>query len=161
MRSGLKSIIIPNGVTVIKTDTFRNCSALSNVVFPESVTHIDYAAFFDCTSLTGNITLDNVIEIGISAFENTIIEEVRIGKHIKSIGKRAFHHDQSEIPFYVYINASNPPTFGEFILCGYDDAGYGARIVYVPIEALDAYREEWKVNIQGSRKIMGYDFENE
>lgn len=44
-------LIIPEGVTVIKSYAFGGCSALENVVIPDSVTEIEGAAFEGCSSL--------------------------------------------------------------------------------------------------------------
>ncbi len=51
-RDGLEEVIIPEGVTVIGSEAFRNCHALKNVIFPESLAKIDKQAFEHCSSLT-------------------------------------------------------------------------------------------------------------
>jgi hypothetical protein len=66
--SGLKSIEIPNKVTLIGLRAFRNCLDLSNVIFaPESsVNLIGAGAFRGCTSLKGITIPYSVTEIGSS-----------------------------------------------------------------------------------------------
>jgi hypothetical protein len=50
--SSLISTEIPYGVTTINEQTFAYCSSLTSVTIPESVTYIDYSAFQQCSSLT-------------------------------------------------------------------------------------------------------------
>ncbi|MBQ3762768.1 MAG: leucine-rich repeat domain-containing protein, partial [Clostridia bacterium] len=50
--SNLASINIPEGITVINYDVFRNCSSLTSIHIPDSVTSISEFAFSGCTSLT-------------------------------------------------------------------------------------------------------------
>ena len=46
------SVIIPEGVTSIRNNAFRNCSNLDNIDLPESLVIIEKAAFRGCTSLS-------------------------------------------------------------------------------------------------------------
>ncbi|MDE7292047.1 MAG: leucine-rich repeat domain-containing protein, partial [Treponemataceae bacterium] len=57
----LTSVVIPNGVMIIGTDAFRDCTSLKSVVIPDSVTAIDKRAFFGCTSLD-NVTYEGTKE---------------------------------------------------------------------------------------------------
>ena len=52
----LKEVIIPSSVTSIGSSAFYNCSGLTSIEFPSSVTSIGVYAFYDCSSLT-SITL--------------------------------------------------------------------------------------------------------
>ena len=49
--SGLRSITIPNSVTIIGEDAFDGCSGLTSVTIPDSVTSIGADAFNGCSSL--------------------------------------------------------------------------------------------------------------
>lgn len=51
-------VTIPNGVTEIKKQAFKNCIGLPSIDLPDSVTKIGEEAFFGCSSLT-KITLPN------------------------------------------------------------------------------------------------------
>ena len=49
--NGIGSVTIPDGVTEIKYSTFRGCSGLTSITIPESVTDIESSAFEGCSSL--------------------------------------------------------------------------------------------------------------
>ena len=47
-----KSVVIPDGVTVIAADAFKGCTQLEELTIPESVTEIEPGAFDDCINLS-------------------------------------------------------------------------------------------------------------
>ena len=49
----LKTIIISDSVTTIGSEAFYGCKNLTSIVIPDSVTSIEYQAFRNCSSLTG------------------------------------------------------------------------------------------------------------
>ena len=49
---GIKSVVIPNGVTSIGREAFSGCKNLTSITIPDSVTSIGFSAFYSCTSLT-------------------------------------------------------------------------------------------------------------
>ena len=48
----IKNLVIPDGVTSIGNDAFRDCSGLTSVTIPNSVTNIESLAFVGCSGLT-------------------------------------------------------------------------------------------------------------
>jgi len=66
----LQTINIPKGVTEIKGNTFQNCESLKEIEIPEGVTRIGGHAFDGCRSLTYVDIPSSVIELGKSAFRN-------------------------------------------------------------------------------------------
>lgn len=68
---GLKSLILPEGVTFIGGDAFRGCANLTSVEIPSSVTSIGSGAFNYCNNL--DVVIDNVpenVSVAKSAFSN-------------------------------------------------------------------------------------------
>ncbi len=68
--SGLKSYVIPEGVTEIGRFAFAR-SGLESIVIPESVTKIGYGAFYHCDNLKEVVLPDSVETIEDRAFECT------------------------------------------------------------------------------------------
>lgn len=66
----ITNIIIPNSVTKISNYAFSVCSNLINIEIPSSVTSIGPYAFSDCDSLTSIIIPNSVTFIGEEAFSN-------------------------------------------------------------------------------------------
>ena len=64
----LKKFVIPDGVTSIGDDAFRDCDSLTSVTIPDSVTSIGNRAFSGCISLESVTIPDSVTSIGSNAF---------------------------------------------------------------------------------------------
>jgi hypothetical protein len=64
------SIKIPNTVTIIGTNAFKDCSAITSIIFASnaSLTRIEDYAFLNCASLTSIIIPNTVTFIGPNAF---------------------------------------------------------------------------------------------
>ena len=74
----LKSVNIPEGITMLDTATFYKCYALENVVIPQSVTQIKDVVFYGCRSLKHIIIPSAVETIGPEAFSRAGTIEVDI-----------------------------------------------------------------------------------
>lgn len=84
-------VVIPNSVTSIGDDAFRNCISLTSIKIPDSVTSIGYAAFANCTDLTDVTIPDSVTSIGKYAFFNcTGLRRIKITNSITSIDTGTF-----------------------------------------------------------------------
>ena len=68
--SRLRSVALPEGITMIGPSAFSDCTALTEIALPQSLEIISADAFNGCTSL-GTITIpENVTHIGERAFED-------------------------------------------------------------------------------------------
>lgn len=67
----IKSVIIENGITTIKSNAFYNCRDLSYVSLPDTLAEMGTDAFWGCVSLT-DITVPKNAEIGGSGLGETI-----------------------------------------------------------------------------------------
>ena len=91
--TGLKSVLIGNGVKCIGQEAFAFCSDLKNITIPNSVTSIGYAAFGLCTSLTSLVIPNSVTNIGESAFSRCSgLTSIEIPNSVTSIGASVFYN---------------------------------------------------------------------
>jgi len=109
--SELKTVTIPENITVIGDNAFRNCSALETLTIPETVTSIGTKAFNGCTKLEAITIAASVTEIGSLAFDSNIKTITMLGTTPPSIDNDSF---VVGTVFYVpkeaiqtYKNASN------------------------------------------------------
>ena len=85
----LESISVPSSVTSIGEGAFYECSSLKEIVLPSSVKKIGSGAFCDCSSLQ-KAQISGVTEIGDYAFESTGLSTITLGKDLKQFSAMAF-----------------------------------------------------------------------
>ena len=83
----ITSLILPEGITEIKTRSFKSCTSLEKVVLPKSLTQIGEGAFMNCTSLTTVSLPEGLISLGKWAFADckSLVEFV-MPNSVESIG---------------------------------------------------------------------------
>ena len=82
---------IPNNVETIAPACFLGHSEILGVNIPDSVTIIGEEAFKDCTSLQEVHGAANIVKIQDRAFQNTNLKEITIHEYVKQIGIAAFN----------------------------------------------------------------------
>jgi len=86
-------VVIPDTVTAIGDDAFKNNKTMMTVDIPDSVTIIGNQAFYGCTGLIGVMIPDSVVTIGYSAFSDcSNLASVQLSNHVTSIGYYAFRN---------------------------------------------------------------------
>ncbi|MCH5157491.1 MAG: leucine-rich repeat domain-containing protein [Clostridiales bacterium] len=87
----MQSVVIPDGVKTISSNTFRDCTSLFSVVLPDSVVQINSGAFENCSNLESILIPDRVTSIAESAFVGTYFynnerywtdDMLYLGKHL-------------------------------------------------------------------------------
>ena len=142
----LAKMHIPNSVTSIGERAFFFCSSLTELTIGNSVTSIGYDAFAGCSSLTELTIPNSVTTIDRYAFSGCSgLTEVTIGNSVTSIGKRTFR-DCSSLTTLYSLNPTPPSAIDYVGDSAFDDNHYMTVDVYVPQEALEAYRsaDVWK-----------------
>ncbi|WP_289732917.1 leucine-rich repeat domain-containing protein [uncultured Duncaniella sp.] len=110
----LKSIVIPDSITVIEQSKFMNCSALEVVCLHDSIKIIEDNAFSGCTNLKSLQLPDKIEIIGKDAFSycENLSGTINLN-NTKSLGEAAFNHCSAieEIIMSPYINKIGYSTF--------------------------------------------------
>ena len=89
---GCNGSTVPNGVTNIGQNAFKNCSGLTSINIPNSVTTIGSGAFRSCTGLTSINIADGVTTIEGGAFSGCSgLTFVSIGSGLEDIGNSVFY----------------------------------------------------------------------
>ena len=91
--TGLTSVTIPDSVTSIGERAFRGCTGLTSITIPDSVTSIGAWAFWRCSGLTSITISDSVTSIGDGAFYGCSgLTSITIPDNVTSIGDQAFYN---------------------------------------------------------------------
>ncbi|MBQ4101101.1 MAG: leucine-rich repeat domain-containing protein [Oscillospiraceae bacterium] len=153
----IKSVVIENGVTTIKSQAFRNCTNLTSVEIPDSVTSINSGAFDACASLTSITIPDSVTSIGMYTFNGcTSLTSITIPDNVTSIENNVFANCTNlksvtipssvetigEYAFYICENlesvtmqSTTPPTMGVDMFTSCPES----LKIYVPFTSKSAY----------------------
>ena len=100
----IEEFTIPNSVTSIGDDAFRNCRSLKSVIIHNNVKSIEGGAFYHCGSLKYVTIPDSVTIIGSFTFSGCReLTSVTIGNSVTSIGNWAFY----ECSNLKYVTISN------------------------------------------------------
>jgi Flp pilus assembly protein protease CpaA len=89
--AGCSTTVIPEDVTSIGANAFRDNQSLTSITIPSSVTSIRSSAFYKCSGLTSVTISNSVTSIGSSAFSGcSKLTSVTIPNSVTSIGSFAF-----------------------------------------------------------------------
>lgn len=113
------SAVIPEGVTVIKDNSFEGNENLTSVSLPNSLEEIGEYAFANCDELTSIAIPNNVTDIMAHAFYDcNQLKTVTIGSGVTYIGYDAFYLSPNVTDVYFY---ADPNAFREWYEGGCDD----------------------------------------
>lgn len=99
------SIVVKDGIEIIKPSAFAECSNLIAITLPNSLDSIGEEAFYRCTSLTSITIPNSVTSIGDYAFDNCPLDEIKIPKNVTNIGNGAFIYCS---PTSIVVENGNP-----------------------------------------------------
>lgn len=133
--SGCKNSVIPFGVTSIGGAAFRNCT-LASITIPNSVTTIGELAFYNCSALASLVIPGSVTTIEMMAFaECTALESITFMPNTPPSPGEHYSFSDSEW----FLDCSNLSS------------------IFVPITAVDIYRNEWSSYADIIFDILGED----
>ena len=85
------TLIIPEGVTTIGREAFRNANGIKKIQFPSSLVSIESYAFRECNNLTEVVIPDGVTIIKSAAFANCAsLKKVVVPSSVVGLGTDAF-----------------------------------------------------------------------
>ncbi len=97
---------IPNSVTWVMSQAFRNCDNLEKIKLPEFIHEISYGCFAECDKLNNVVIPNGVEEIYSSAFENCkSLTNITFSNNTRNYGSSIFegtpwYNDQPDGPVY-------------------------------------------------------------
>ena len=89
--SQMTSVTIPDSVTTIGWYAFFGCSSLPEIILPSGIETIHYAAFCDCSNLTCFEIPECVTELGAIISGCSSLTNITIPNSVTRIGQYAFH----------------------------------------------------------------------
>lgn len=166
--SSLRNVFIPDKVVTIQDYAFYECSSIQTINTTNNLSNVPVPKTTSSTSgafgySTGKIYINGNIQDGFNyqntrqgLFVNANFSEVVISENVTHLGQYAFL-DNKKLE-KVYVKSTTPPTIGYNTFdYEYNDYCYPLPnlVIYVPAEAVDAYKTEWK---RYADKIEGYTF---
>lgn len=92
----IKSVSLPEGLTVINDDAFNGCDQLEEINFPSTLTEIKYNAFKGCFKLNGIVLPQSLTTIGEHCFEYCkALRSITLPASLKVVPEKAFLNCES------------------------------------------------------------------
>lgn len=133
--SWLRSIVIPEGVKVIRSSAFYNNRGLETVVFPKSLTTIEERAFYECEKLESVELPEGLTSLGRSAFYwCSSLHKITIPAGVTVIEDGTFSSCPADT---IIVKSMTPPTMGQ--LASQDALGRSYNLLIVPTGSWDTY----------------------
>ena len=100
----ITDLVIPDGVKLIRSNTFSGCSSLTSITIGENVTTIGVSAFAGCTGLVSVSIPNSVTSIGASAFDGCYgLKAVHI-TDLATWYKISFFSNPLQYAHHLYLN---------------------------------------------------------
>ena len=94
--AGCKNSQIPNSVTSLGKDCFRDCSSLTSITIPNSVTSLEGCCFYGCSSLTSITIPNSVTSLDAGCFYGcSSLTSITLGNSVTSLGDECFEYCSS------------------------------------------------------------------
>ena len=108
--SDLTSVTIGNNVVTIGEEAFKDCKALTSITIPDKVTAIAESTFLGCKSLTSATIGNGVKSIAIGAFDCESLASVKFGSGVEEIDSCAFITTALNS---ITVDSNNPNYYSE------------------------------------------------
>ena len=89
--SGIETLTIPDNITSIGREAFRECKSLKSITLPQNITRLEDYTFYECSTLTKINLPDGITSIEQSAFAGcSSLDNLALPSNLKTIGDSAF-----------------------------------------------------------------------
>ena len=96
----LKSVNLPEGMTILSNDVFNGCFSLTSVKLPSTLQTIGGQAFMGCSRLTEISIPKDIVTIETYTFANyTNLAKVYFLGHIENLNQSCFNNCKDDIVF--------------------------------------------------------------
>lgn len=135
--TGLQSIHIPESVTFIGASAFRYCSSITSIVIPSGITTLNQDLFSGCTSLSLIVLPDGLTEINSSAIGSCSgLRELTLPASVTTIAPSAFVYTRN---LETLTLLSPTPVAKLNTVLEYHD--FSVKTIRVPDSSVDAYKQ--------------------
>ena len=98
----LKSVVIPDCVTVINNNAFYNCKNITSLTLGDNIVTIGDNAFAYCNALKSLSIPDSVPSLGTYAFvSGVVLERLDFGSGLTSVGAKAFANCNKQAELHI------------------------------------------------------------
>ena len=144
--NSLTEIILPDSLTLIEEDAFSFCTSLKSITLPENLKFIGRSAFYNCSSMTDISIPGSVTEIGAYSFGSCeSLTKISIAEGVETIGNGAFAYCKSLLEVNIPSSITSIGDRGVFDNCK-------SVIITVP---RDSYASQYC-----KEKGLNYTYEN-
>lgn len=162
----LKSVKLPETLSVIEQSAFSNCTVLENINIPSQVYSIGDFAFADCMSLKDVVLPTSLRSIGMGAFLNCeSFTSVNIPENVTTIGGNAFQNctslssikwDAINCSTYKDENGSIylPFNFTDGAESNVEQVLFGDKVEYIPVGLCNMMNKLTSVVLPETVKII-------
>lgn len=132
----ITEITVPDGVTTIRANAFRDISTLEHITLPNTVKTINGYAFYGCANLREMNLGEGVETIGVAANNSPTLLSLTIPASVKTIAGGTFSSSGITVAI---MQGTVPPSIGS-------SPFPASAKIYVPDSVVDVYKTKsgWK-----------------
>lgn len=152
----IKDLVIPNTVTSISNNAFRDCTGLTSVYIPNSITSFGNYVFQNCVGLTSVNIENGLASIVLGTFSGcTSLTSVTIPNSISSIGDCAFQGCKGLTNLTIPNSVMSIGSYAFYDCSGLASVTLPSNLTSIAIQAFYQCSSLTSVNIPNSVEKIG------